>query len=321
MVTPDQVRQKTFTISRRGFDQVEVSSFLVDVASSLEDALAAVDGGQPASGPVATAHPDLYQDEFTKVSGQMAELLRSAHEKSVTLKAEAEAEARATVAAVEAEIAAKRQAHEEQMAAELAQVELRAQDIKNEADNYSGSTRQQADTYSNEVRAEAEAYAESLRTEARQDAQNIIMEAEEYSKNARAQADTYHENRRNEADEYITAAKMDGDRDRQEAERLLDTAKADSEATVAQAERRAQDIIEGAKQLATARVEETITKGRGIVRNLIDAERDARERLGRAHTSLSTALDQLEVPDIPELAIDDDDDDRPKLAAVNDDLA
>ena len=312
MVTPDEIRQKSFSIARRGFDQVEVSSYLLEVAKSVDgvlndlEAARAVAANKSNAAPT-TPSPINHVDDFDKVASEMSGLLRSAHEKAVKLRSDAENEARITLERVEAEIGDKRQQHEDEMANELSHVEERAQRIKDEADAYAAETREAADSY-----------GDALRQEARKEASRMMSESEKFAAAAREEATTMADTIRDQVLDETAAIRMAAAEQRDEAECLHRTAEESAATSLEDAERRAKDIIEGAKELATARVEETLTEGRTAVRALLEAEHVARENITAAHRALERVMADIEAPDLEIESFEVDDmPDRPVLQSVS----
>jgi chromosome segregation ATPase len=90
-ITSEQVRQRArgdgFTMSRRGYDIIEVNTFLVSLASQMDTRQ---DGTQQAASPVVEAPQG---DAYERLAAHLADVLRSADEAAARVVEEARAEA------------------------------------------------------------------------------------------------------------------------------------------------------------------------------------------------------------------------------------
>ena len=272
-ITPEEIRNKTFSIHRRGYDQQEVSRYLAAIADELssfnastaasDDIVVAevvgTDGVIESEAPVLTpdAEPDpevsplapSRTDEFDRVGNEISIMLRQAQESAVKVRSDAEVEARTLVDQIRLDIEADRLAHEQAAGELIARTEERAAEVRDEAEEYAGQTRGTADTYAAEVRQKAEVEKSEL---------TAAVEA-----------------------------------DRQLAADKLEAASNDAEATIADANRQAEEIIRQAQADAQAQSDQMLAGARGSLNALLDAERASKENLEKARENIASALTEL----------------------------
>lgn len=265
-ITPDELRQKTFSIVRKGFDQREVIRYLEALALELEAAstIAAdeeivvadvvevepvVDTPSLTTGSEATP---VAHDEFDKVASEISGMLRHAQDSAEKIRSDAENDARALVEQVRTDIEADRAAHEDAAAELIRRTEERA-----------GAMRTEAEEYSSRVRTEADEYVEAR--------------TRELSLNAEA--------------------------DRAEAESELKAAKIDAETTIEKAKNEAAEILARSEAEAKARADELTSQARATIEAFYDAEKSSRENLELARTNIENALAQLHVSEIADQAV------------------
>src|SRR4051794_16876646 len=100
-LTPDEVAERTFTMSRRGFEQDEVETFLAEVADELKATrdreralLQQLAEAERAVERERTSRPVLDEEALTAALGAEAgSILRAAHEAAACIKAKAEQDA------------------------------------------------------------------------------------------------------------------------------------------------------------------------------------------------------------------------------------
>lgn len=169
-LTPEDIEQHTFKVSRRGYDKVEVDRFLGQVATSYRElnqraetaATDAAVSAWPGGGPVEDDRTtdgapapggELFAqagtgDDFNRLGTEVASVLRTAHASVAQLRHEAEIEAAV---------------------------------IRQRAEREVADLRHEADTYAARVRAEADAYASGKATEAEgatRDADRLLADAQ-----------------------------------------------------------------------------------------------------------------------------------------------
>jgi DivIVA domain-containing protein len=154
--SPEEIKSRDFLVALRGYDKIEVESFLQEVASQYADLMAEValarQEGRSGSEPVA--------DPFADLGDQVASVMRSAAEAAAQMQTETEREA-ASIRAVAREDAG-RAAEEARLELDAAS-ELRAE-AEQEAAQVRAAAREEADRTRNEARQALEAAKEARST-------------------------------------------------------------------------------------------------------------------------------------------------------------
>lgn len=245
-LTPEDIEQHTFKVSRRGYDKVEVDRFLGEVAKGYRDLRqradeAASPPGEPTELPVRTPgattegggalfsldrttepvaplvagvppeplDPAPGGDDFQRLGTEVAEVLRTAHASVAQLHHDAEVEA--------------------------------------------AVIRQRAEREVTDLRRDAEVQAALIRQAAERDAAALQADAESYASRLRAEADEYaaqvHVDTDRAATERAAAAALSLE---QAEQRLAETSIA-TDALMAEADQRAATILREAEVQALAR--------------------------------------------------------------------
>lgn len=179
--SPEEIKSKDFLVALRGYDKIEVETFLQEVASEYADLRAEVtlarEQGRP--GPATAADP------YAELGDQVASVMRAAADAAAELRTETEREAasiRATAqeeagrAAAEARLELDA-ASELRGEAEREAAQLRAA-AREEADRTRNEARQVLDA-AKEARATVEREAEELRDSAMRHEQDLRNKAEQ----------------------------------------------------------------------------------------------------------------------------------------------
>ena len=287
-ISPDELRNKTFAIVKKGYDRPDVHRYLGAIADELqafnrsqaahdEIVVADVIEVEPETHdaePVATQsvvetsplEPEEVEvaapttsstsaaDDFDRVGNEISLMLRQAQESSLKIRQDAEVEARTLVDQVRLDIESDRLAHEQAAGELITRTEERAGAVRAEAEDYATQTRRSADEYAEERR------------------ETVEREASE-SKAA------------TEADRKLAADK-------------LSAATEEADATVSEAKRRADEIIAKAEADAQARSDQLLQEARNTLTTLIDAEKTSRDNLEVARKNIRTALEQLRLTEI-----------------------
>ena len=282
-MSPDDLRNKTFSIVKKGYERGEVHRFLGSVADELQafNAAAASDdeivvadiveetapdeaideleaeatdaedaeSDSPAAVEPATFTTSGSLDDFDRMGNEISLMLRQAQESAFKIRSDAEVEARTLVDQVRLDIESDRLAHE-QAAAELI-----------------------------------------TRTEER--AATLRTEAEEYAEQTRADADSYAAEQREAADRAREEAVAEAEADRTSAEAARKNAETEAEKTLADAQSSADEILRSAESDASARAEEIVGEAEATLATMTDAQRDSRTNLEQAREIIDSALEQL----------------------------
>ena len=288
-ITPDEIRNKTFSIHRRGYDQQEVSRYLAAIADELSAFNASVAAGDdiivaevvPGDGqadttsvvaeevaPVASESATSTSmesfgltsaDEFDRVGTEISIMLRQAQESAQKIRSDAELEARGLVDQIRVDIEADRLAHEQAAGELITRTEERAEEIRTEAEDYSNQTRSSADSYSVDVRERAEGERTELTAAI-------------------------------EADRKLTADK-------------LAAASEDAEATLADAKREADEIRHRAEADAKTQSDEILETARRTLTELLEAERSSKQNLEEARSNIENALNHLKLSSVSDSSL------------------
>lgn len=175
MLTPPAIRHHTFTIARRGFDQVEVTEFLQKVSEQVETLQAELRAAPvQADGQVSADH-EIRGEQYDRVARELTMLLRSANEGAVRLRSQARADASAEAEGIVAAATANAEeivAQAESMARDLlrkaqAQSKQLLADAEDDRVNAAGlldSTRRSAAALTRRAEERAQAIIEEAKT-------------------------------------------------------------------------------------------------------------------------------------------------------------
>lgn len=283
-ITPAEIRNKTFSIHRRGYDQAEVTRYLAAIADELaefntahtpnDDIIVAevVDGQEEVSAqahtsefvpvPTAESAPAVSEatfessrsDEFDRVGTEISIMLRQAQESALKIRTDAEVEARTLVDQIRLDIEADRLAHEQAAGELISRTEERAKEVRTEAEEYSTQTRSVADKYATDTRQRA-------------DTEKVELTAAV------------------EADRQLAADK-------------LSAATQDADKLVADARAQADEILRQAQADSNAKADEILADARRSLNELLEAEKLSRSNLEEARTNIDTALSHLHLTNV-----------------------
>src|SRR5438309_2520952 len=169
-LTPEEVVDRSFSTSFRGFDQGDVRRFLQRVADELRAAAERQREmhRQLEDARERAAHPDLDEGEMTAVLGeQTTRILHSAREAAAEIKGKAEEAAARTL----------REAQEQSARLRADAESLLARRVE-EADEVAGEIRRGAETQAATVRSSAQAEADAELDAARTRGREMVAEAQ-----------------------------------------------------------------------------------------------------------------------------------------------
>lgn len=290
--SPNDLRNKTFSIVKKGYERGEVHRFLGNVADDLDrfNRNAATDDEiieanvieaeqeiepeidadlQPEERVATPAPPEteaagaedtsrriaasVSTDDFDRVGNEISLMLRQAQESSLKIRKDAELEAITLVDQVRLDVESDRLAFEQAAAELITRTEDRATSMRTDAEDYAAQIRESADSYSEERREEVEQVRAS------------------------------------------TLAAAEGDRAL--ASDTLQAARYEADATTSEAKRRAEDIIAKAEKDAQEKSDLLLAKARATLANLVDAEKSSRANLEDARGAIEGALAHLKLAD------------------------
>jgi len=269
-VKPDELRNKTFPIVKRGYDKPEVHRYLQSIAEDLEafnEEMARRDEivvaevvddrhGASTGSAVTQFESSMQYDDFDRVGSEISLMLRHAQESAAKIRTEAETDARTLVDQVRIDIEADRVAHEQAAAELITRTEQRASELRSEAEQYSTQARSDADFFAKQTREDAE------------------FQRGELTANAEAE--------------------------KAQAETTLREAEEQAQAMLDEANRQAEEIMAEASANAQAESDELLAKARDTMRNLVGAEESSRENLELARTNIDSALAQINITQVVE---------------------
>lgn len=238
LVSPDQVRARSFRTTWRGYDQTEVAEFLDRVARTIE----MLDRERARLSSSAGREPegDL-QTEFQRVSAEIGDLLESARVAAENMRRRASEDA-----------AQWRRLAEEEAEKARSEAQADAEALRGDAWTVSASMLSQSQELAGEVAAQAE-----------REALAIVGHSERESHRQQAAA-------RREADEQLRIAKM-------EAERLLVDAHAQHDEIIETARKQAEAAQERARALEVRR-DELLAELETVRGKIHEMETDIEER-------------------------------------------
>lgn len=294
-LTPERVSHAEFRSGFRGLDPAEVRAFLARVASELRtmqereaDLLAQLEQAEDRGSAVTPAPLDLHQ--VTSLLGQeTARVLETAREAAADIKARAESDADAIIAAATAEaervrgdaegVLGERTTEAEAAAAEIvAGAEAEAARIAADAEEAADLLRQQAADEAERLVAEAEA----TRTAAEEDAARISADAAEAATELRERASAEAERMVAEAEAARASAVAEGDAAR-------DAAKEEGRRMVVEARAvRERILTDMARRRNVAR--QQLERVRAAREVLLDALEKVREGVTDVQSELSGSL-------------------------------
>lgn len=305
-MTPEAVRNKTFSIIRKGYDQAEVHKYLSSIADELENfnESTSTDDGIVVAEVVETVEP--------VDTAEVTEQPESDDVTTVSIISETEPESPPTIseesADEESDWSAPRNVDDfdrvgNEISIMLRQAQESALKIRTDAEVEARSLVDQVrlDIESDRLAHEQAASELISRTELR--ASELRAEAESYAQTTRAEADEYAHNLRERADndrlELIATAAAERDL----AAEKLTGASNEADATLAAANRQADEILRQAEADAQARADQMLADARDTLRTLIAAEKSSRVNLEEARSNIDSALAQLHLTDVDDEAV------------------
>ncbi len=296
-MSPDDLRNKTFSIVKKGYERGEVHRFLGDVADELQAFTAAarsdeeitiadvVEENEPdiAEAPEVESEPDveLADDDPTWADDEASEPRDDTHTPISTPSA-------ATGSLDDFD----RMGNE--ISLMLRQAQESAYKIRSDAEVEARTLVDQVRLDIESDRLAHEQAAAELITRTEERAAQVRSEAEQYASDIRSSADDYSAEQRAKIDRLHEEALAAAEADRTEAAATLANANEESERTVKDAQAAAEKVAAKAEADAQARSEEMLVEAQATLANLTDAERESRQNLEQAREVIEAALNELE---------------------------
>ncbi len=281
---PDEIENREFASSLRGFDKHEVRAFLRRVASDVEELETKItsresawaDGGEGTAQGFAPL-PDATQideDRFGALGDRIANLLRQAHDVATETREQSELKALELRSGAEDEL--------ERARVDASRLREEAESLKSEADRLhveAASVRQEAEEYAARVRGEVEHEAHAIRDRAEVEGSARLDERRALLEQAEAEAATERE-----------AAFAEASEARQQVATLLEEARAQSEF-----------IKREAEEIVRAKVRTNLDQAQRRLDVLRNTETSSRNRILTAQRELEAALNRLDAESLSEL--------------------
>lgn len=306
-ISPDEVRNKTFAIVRKGYEQGDVNRYLYAIAAELE-----------AFNSSAAA-----QDEI--VLAEVVDVEPSPPDPSEIIAMEIPSESDPVADLSDTTDEPERKEPARQEPARKESVRSPSGDDFDRVGNEISLMLRQAQESSIKIRQDAEVEARTLVDQIRLDIESdrlaheqaageLITRTEERAAAVRAEAEDYAQRTRSGADEYaiehresveneLSEAIKAAEADRNLAAEKLAAVTGEADAAIAEATKRADEIIANAESDAQARSDQLLGEARSTLKTLIEAEKSSRDNLDTARANIQTALDQLRLTDIDASAI------------------
>lgn len=320
-MSPEEIRNKTFSIVRKGYERGEVHRFLDTIAneiqsfsssSSATDALIVGDAIEPAPVDTISISPPVEEPDDAELPD--LGLLDVIDEPSSTIAAsEPEPEPIPEPEPVSAFT-------EPAAAVPAASAGLTDYDGFDRVGNEISLMLRQAQESAVKIRTDAEVEARALVDQVRLDieadrlaheraasdliarteerASQMRTEAERYADDTRRSADDYSLEQRNAADRASAEAQASAEADRKLAADKLESATREADATIAAAREEATNIVDGAERQALETSDRMLAEARSTLTNFVGAEQATRDNLTEARSAIDAALSQLRLTDI-----------------------
>jgi len=324
-LSPLEIRNKTFSIVRKGYERSEVNRFLDDVAGQLQ---AFADSAEAAERRAADA--EAARKASTATDATVAE---SAPEPEPTPEETPEPEPEPTpepepVPEPEPPVAEPAQVSEpprsfavsgaddfdrvgNEISLMLRQAQESALKIRTDAEIEARTLVDQVRLDIESDRAAHEQAAGELISRTEERASALRADAENYAAETRRAADEFAATKREDVDAYQRDAEVSADADRKLAAEKLESAKREAEATISNAEAEAEATRAQAEEEARVIRDHMINEAQNTLGGLADAERESRANLVAARTSIDAALAHIQLSEVtaPEDHDDPEEDD------------
>lgn len=310
-MTPEAIRNKTFSVIRKGYDRAEVHKYLASIA----DELATFNSATAADEEILVAEiVEQSEDSQTSSDSDAAEIIEAPQQVET---ADVDSAAEEALPTPEESI--------DQAPSETALTSADRIDDFDRVGNEISIMLRQAQESAIKIRTDAEVEARSLVDQVRLDIESdrlaheqaageLINRTELRASEVRQEAENYAQTTRAEADEYANELRERAETDRLEliatadAERKLAAEKLtgasnEADATLAEANRKADEILRQAEADAQARADQMLADARNTLRTLIDAEKSSRVNLEQARSNIDGALAQLRLTDVDDEAV------------------
>jgi cell division septum initiation protein DivIVA len=313
-VSGDLIAHRSFSVSRKGFDQQEVKEFLQLAASavrSLHQRVEALEASL-ADAEHRIANPTLDEDTLMRMVGdETGSILRSARAAAKDMSASAERDSRQlresaeqesaqllersisdaahVRATAEAEAAAMRQAAEHETGEQRARAAEETTVLRETTAREATELRQTAVTETTALRQTAERESAEMRARADAESARVVDEARQQAGDLRGEAETVLARRTEEADQAAARIQTSA---QETANQLLERARRDADGLRQQAEHDRKLTIEGA-QAVREKILGDLARRRRVASTQIEQLRAGRERLLESYGVVRRTLEEV----------------------------
>jgi DivIVA domain-containing protein len=302
--SPDDLRNKTFNIVKKGYERGEVHRFLGNLADELVefDRIVATDEE--------IVEADVIEvDEIKPEQEVEPEVVVDADDGDIDDQAEGSVAAESSPDAEppEGRDASPRSTTSvstddfDRVGNEISLMLRQAQEsslkIRNDAEVEARTLVDQVRLDIESDRLAHEQAAAELITRTEERATTMRTEAEGYASQVRESADSYSDERRDEVEQAHADSFAAAKQDRALAADALQAAKGEADATLSEAKRRAEDIVSMAEKDAQEKPDLMLAEARATLANLVDAEENSRTNLEDARGAIEDALAQWKLSD------------------------
>lgn len=306
--SPDDLRNKTFSIVKKGYERGEVHRFLGNVADDLEqfnrntatdDEIIEADVIETEEvEPQSEVEPEV--DADVDVDVEEAEIDQG-HDESLAAQAPRESEAAGAEDTSRRSTTSVSSDDFDRVGNEISLMLRQAQEsslkIRNDAEVEARTLVDQVRLDIESDRLAHEQAAAELITRTEDRATAMRTDAEDYAAQVRESADSYSDERREEVEQVHAGTLAAAEGDRALAADTLQAARDEADATTSEAKRRADDIIAKAEKDAQEKSDLLLAEARTTLTNLVDAEKSSRSNLEDARGAIEGALAQLKLSD------------------------
>ena len=297
-MSPLEVRNKTFSIVRKGYERSEVNRFLDDVANQLQSFAETAEAANRRAADAASSKKASTATDVT--------LAEPSPEPEPTPEPTPEPEPPAAEPAPTSEPATSfalsgaddfdRVGNE--ISLMLRQAQESALKIRTDAEIEARTLVDQVRLDIESDRAAHEQAASELISRTDERASALRADAENYAAETRRAADEFAAAKREDVDSYQRDAEVAADADRKLAAEKLESAKREAEATLLNAGSEAETTRSKAEEEARVIRDQMINEAQNTLGGLADAERDSRANLVAARTSIDAALAHIQLSEV-----------------------
>jgi DivIVA domain-containing protein len=295
--SPDDLRNKSFSIVKKGYERGEVHRFLGNVADDLEqfNRNTATDDEIIEADVIETEEvepqPEVEPDVDVDVDVEEADIDQGPDDSEAAGADDTSRKSTTSVSSDDFDRVGN------EISLMLRQAQESSLKIRNDAEVEARTLVDQVRLDIESDRLAHEQAAAELITRTEDRATSMRTDAEDYATQVRESADSYSDERREEVEQVHAGTLAAAEGDRALAADTLQAATDEADATTSEANRRADDIIAKAEKDAQEKSDLLLAEARTTLTNLVDAEKSSRANLEDARGAIEGALAQLKLSD------------------------